>query len=204
VLQVDGGDDGDAAVQQFLKVLPTLAVAAAGRIIVSQFVDQADFRMPAEKRNQVHGAIYQGNDFEAGNDPGHVRRDIALYGADDHILAAFLAAAALVEHAERLADARGVAQEDLEAAPLFAALFGLDAAQQFFGVGPAINQMWLPGLFWHAVQRQIQLQHIDPSLTENAPLAVFGVSGYQLAHGVYRHFAGGGYPVDLGFGGGWT
>jgi hypothetical protein len=43
------------------------------------------------------------------------------------------------------------------------------------------------------IQRQVQLQHVDTGFTEKAQLAVFGVGGYQLAHGVYRHFAGGGY-----------
>ena len=63
----------------------------------------------------------------------------ALGGGDDDVLAAFLAAAALVEHAERFADARGVAQEDLEAAAAFAALLRLHAAQQFVGIEPAIG-----------------------------------------------------------------
>ena len=45
VLQVDGGDHGDAAVEQFVDILPALRIAAARRIIVGQTVDQADLRM---------------------------------------------------------------------------------------------------------------------------------------------------------------
>ena len=44
VLQVDGGDDGDALVQDLLDILPALRVAAAGRIVEGQLIDQADLR----------------------------------------------------------------------------------------------------------------------------------------------------------------
>ena len=57
VLQVDRGDDADAVLQQFLDVLPALLVPAAGRIVVSQTVDQADLRMAADDRRQVHGSL---------------------------------------------------------------------------------------------------------------------------------------------------
>ena len=144
VLQVDGGDDADAAVEQFLDILPALRIAAAGRIVVGQAVDQADLRMAAEERRQIDDLIGPAgvplgdrrDHFEPGQDLLDVGRDLALQRAHHHVLAALLAAAALVEHAERFADARGVAQKHLEAAAAFPPLVGLDAAQQFFRVGP--------------------------------------------------------------------
>ena len=57
VLHVDRGDDGDALVEDFLDILPAFRIAAAGRIVEGQFVDQADLRMAAEDGGQVDGAI---------------------------------------------------------------------------------------------------------------------------------------------------
>ena len=62
-----------------------------------------------------------------------------LRGGDDDVLAALLATAAFVEHAERFADAGRVAEEDFETAAAFAALLRLHAAQQFVGIEPAIG-----------------------------------------------------------------
>ena len=64
---------------------------------------------------------------------------VALRGGDHDVLAALLAAAALVEHAQRFADARGVAQEDFETAAAFAPLLRLHAAEEFVGIEPAIG-----------------------------------------------------------------
>ena len=147
MLEVDGGDDADAAVEQFLDVLPALRIAAAGRIVVGQAVDQADLRVAAEDGREVDDLVGaagvllgdRGNHFEARQDLLDVGGDLALQGADDDVLAALLAAAALVEHAEGFADARGVAQKHFEAAAPFPPLIRLDTAQQFFGIGPAIG-----------------------------------------------------------------
>ncbi len=45
VLDVDRRDDGDAGVEQFLDVLPSLGVLAAGGVGVGEFVDQHDLRL---------------------------------------------------------------------------------------------------------------------------------------------------------------
>ena len=139
VLHVDGGDHGDAVVQDFLDILPAFRVAAAGRIVEGQLVDQADLGMAAEDGGQVDGAIDGGDDFQAGDDFADRAGDFTLRGGDYDILAAFLAAAPLVEHAERFADARRVAQEDFETAAPFTPLLRLYAAEEFVGIEPAIG-----------------------------------------------------------------
>ena len=125
--------------QDLLDILPAFGIAAARRIVECQLIDQADLRMAAEDGGEVDRAIDGGDDLQAGDDFGNGAGDVALRRGDDHVLAALLAAAALVEHAEGFADARRVAQEDFEAAPAFAPLLRLYAAEQFVGIEPAIG-----------------------------------------------------------------
>ena len=53
VLEVDRRDDADAAIEQVFDILPALRIAAAGRIVVGQLVDQANARMAAEECRKV-------------------------------------------------------------------------------------------------------------------------------------------------------
>jgi hypothetical protein len=54
VLDVEGGDDGDARVEQFVDVLPALLVPAAGLVGVGELVDQGDGGGAGEQRVEVH------------------------------------------------------------------------------------------------------------------------------------------------------
>ena len=139
VLHVDGGDHGDPLAQNLLHILPAFRVAAARRIVECQLIDQADLGTAAENGLQIDGAIERGDDLQPGDDLADGAGDLILRGGDHHVLTAFLAAAPLVEHAQRLAHARRVSQEDLEPAPPFAPLLRLHAAQQFVGIGPAVG-----------------------------------------------------------------
>ena len=47
VLKIDGCDDADAGLQEFLDFLPSMRVAAAGRIVVGKAVDQNHLRVTA-------------------------------------------------------------------------------------------------------------------------------------------------------------
>ena len=147
VLQVDGGDDADAAVEQFLDILPALRIAAAGRIVVGQPVDQANAGMAAEDGGEVDDLVNAarvafddgGNHFEAGEYLLDLGGGLSLHRAHHDVLAALLAAPAFVEHAVRLADARGVSQKHFQAPAPLPALFRLDAAQQLFGIGAMVS-----------------------------------------------------------------
>ena len=95
--------------------------------------------MAAEDGGQVDRAIERGDDLQLRDDFADRARDLALRRGDDDVLAALLAPAALIEHAERFAHARRVAQEDFETAAPFAPLLRLHAAEQFVGIEPAIG-----------------------------------------------------------------
>lgn len=141
VLQVDRGDDGDAAIEQVFDILPALRIAAAGRIVVSQLVDQADRRVAAEERRQIDhfvslaavALLDRRDHFETRQHALDIGFVGGLHQADHHILAALFAAAAFVEHAVSLAYARGITQKDFETAAPLAPFGVLDAAQEFLG-----------------------------------------------------------------------
>ena len=79
--------------------------------------------------------------FEPGYDLLDVGRDVALDRPHHHVLPAQFAPAALIEHAQRFADARGIAQKHFEPAAPVPPLFRLDAAQQFLGIRPLIGSI---------------------------------------------------------------
>ena len=95
--------------------------------------------MAAEDGGEVDGAIDGGDDFQTGDDFADRGGDFTLRGGDYDILPAFLAAPPFIEHAERFADARRVAQEDFEAAAAFTPLLRLYAAEEFIGIEPAVS-----------------------------------------------------------------
>ena len=113
-------------------------MAAARRIIEGQLVDQADLRTAPEDGRQVDRAIERRDNLQLRDDFADRARNLALRRGNHHVLAALLAPPALIEHAERFAHARRVAQEDLETPAPFAPFLRLHAAQQFVGIEPAI------------------------------------------------------------------
>ncbi len=64
---------------------------------------------------------------------------IWLRRRDDDILAALAPAAAFVEQPERLADAGGVAEEDLQLAALLGPFGGLNLAKQRLGIARVLD-----------------------------------------------------------------
>ena len=113
VLDVDGRDDADASGQQLVDVLPALGVARPGRVGVCQFVDEHDLRVPAQERVGVHlgergAAVFDGpprHDFEVADLLGRAGSPVGLDEAHHDVGSSRLAAATLVEHGVRLADA---------------------------------------------------------------------------------------------------
>jgi len=120
--------------QDFLDILPAFRVAAAGRIVEGKLVDQADLGVAAEDGGEVDGAIDGRNYFQAGDNFPDRGGDFTLRGGDYDILSAFFAAASLIEHAERFADAWSVPEEDFETAATFTPLLRLNTAEEFVGI----------------------------------------------------------------------
>ena len=100
-------------VEELLDVLPALLVAGARDVRVRELVDEHDVGAAGEHRVDVHllelGAavldLAAGNDLEIAELLGGAGPAVRLDDADHHVGAAVVAAAALVEHRERLADA---------------------------------------------------------------------------------------------------
>ena len=93
VLDVQGGNDVDARVEQFIDVLPSLGVPAAGHVGVGELVHQRDLRAASEHRVQVH--LGEGRTAVAHRAPrhqlqslGHCRSQpaaVILKERDDHV-----------------------------------------------------------------------------------------------------------------------
>ena len=101
MLDVDGGVDVDAGVEQLLDVLVAAFVASAGRVGVRQFVDQRDLRLARQQPVQVELGELQSlvflraprHDLEPFEQGLRLGAAVRFHQADDHVhaLAAQLA-----------------------------------------------------------------------------------------------------------------
>ena len=115
--------DVDPGVADALHVLPALLGRAAGSVRVGQLVDQGDRRVAGDHRVGVHlldddvavGDAATRDDLQALDEGRRVGPAVGLDEADDHVGPASLAAVALLQHPEGLADARGHPEVDAEA-----------------------------------------------------------------------------------------
>ncbi len=124
MLDVDGGDDVDARLEQLFDVLPTLGVARAGHVGVRELVHERDRGAAGEDRVDVH--LGEGgvpvlqlaplDEFEAVQHDLGARTVVVLDEADDAVGAPLDPAVRLGEHRVRLADARRRAEVDAELA----------------------------------------------------------------------------------------
>ena len=142
VLDVEGGVDVDAGLEQLDNVEIALGMAAAGRVGVGQFIDQRQLRPTRQQPVQIHLgqqlALVADRSARHDLDAGKQRfRFLAPMRLDDtrHHIDAFAAAGLrLQQHLECLADTRRGAEEDLQpAAPL-----PVSGDQQRLGRGPLV------------------------------------------------------------------
>jgi len=142
VLDVDGGEDVDLVVEEAEDIFVALgggrvAVVGIAELGVGELVDEDDLGHAGEDGVDIHlgeeGALVvdlAARDlFEAGGELGGAGAAMGFDKADDDVFAAATAADAFAEHAEGLADAGGVAEEDLETATL---LLGVAGVQPVF------------------------------------------------------------------------
>ena len=146
MLDVDGGPDVDAGIEQFLDVLPALGVArrriAAGQVGVRQLVDQQDRRTAPQRGIEVElvandSAIsdrHRREPLEPFHQPLGLDPPVRLDVADDDFGSARLRAPRRFQHGVGLADARGRAEENAQAATPGARFFRPDLRQQFVRV----------------------------------------------------------------------
>ena len=182
VLDVDRRDDVDPGVEQLVDVLPALVVARAGHVGVGELVDQHPFRAAAEDGVDVHllerrAAVLERapwDDLEVADLLGGARPAVGLDEPDDDVGAALGAAPALVEHGERLADAgRGAEVDAQHTAPRLRVL-GTTTGLEFGGHHDHSRSV-SARRGSRLVERQVQLEHVDAGITEDAERPVGGV-----------------------------
>ena len=126
VLDVDGDEDVDAGIEEVDDILVALVVAAALDVGVCELVDEDDFGMAGEDGFEVHlfeeGALVfdvaAGEGGEGFGDLDGTGAAVGFDDADDDVFATGQATGAFAQHAEGLAHAGGVPEEDLQAATL--------------------------------------------------------------------------------------
>ena len=124
VLDVHGGHDVDAGVEELQDILVALAVARARHIAVGQLIDDAPGRMAGENGLDVHFAQGDGAvlDFlerdgvKALDERGSVGAAVGFDEADDDVHALTAHEVGVFEHAVGFADAGGGAEIDAETA----------------------------------------------------------------------------------------
>ena len=167
VLDVDGRDDVDAGVEQLVDVRPALLVARTRRIAVGQLVDEDEVGMAAQDGVHVHlgelaAAVLDRparHDLEVADLIGGALAAVCLDESDDDIGAALAAAASLVEHGERLADARRRPQVDPQ------------------GSSPAARSR-----AHCVVEGEVQSEHVDARVPEDAEWAILRVRLDESEH----------------------
>ena len=112
MLQIHRPNDVDSVRQQLLDILPPVCVAAP-RVVVSQPIDQTNLGMTAQNGRNIYDRhalkVDGGDNFERVQDWLDFWRDLRLKCPHYYVLATLLAPPRFVKHAERLADARGIA-----------------------------------------------------------------------------------------------
>ena len=144
VLDIDGGIDVDAAVQQLFNVEIAFGVAAARHIGVGKLVDENELRPAGDDGVEVHlveplAFVLDGparNDFEAVQQGLGLFAAVGLHHAYDDIVAVFFSGPSLLQHFIGFADAWRGTHEDLQLPE--AALFTSGRLKQGFRRGALV------------------------------------------------------------------
>ena len=142
MLDVDGGPDIDARLEQFLHVLPALGMAAVGRVAMGQFIDDEQLWRALQRRIDVEflkhaAAVVEPplrEDFQALDQRHRFLAPMGLDNADDDIDPVGFQPLRALQHGKSLADTGCCAQEHLE----LAALVMLRQRQKSVGVGASV------------------------------------------------------------------
>lgn len=122
MLDVHGGENVDAGLEQNHDVFPALGVGNTGDVGVREFVDGANFGMTGEDSTGIH--LFEGavaiddvaawDEFEAFGFGDGIFAAMRFEVADNDVVTLLAEAVALFEHLIGFADAGGVAEKDLE------------------------------------------------------------------------------------------
>ena len=147
MLDIEGGVDVDAAIEQFLDVEVALRVPAAFDVAVGEFVDQHELGAASDDGVEIHLVEFAapvaepeaGDDLEAVEQCFGLRPSMGFDDAEDHVGSVGPAGPSGQQHLKRLADPWRGAEENLETA----ACFPLGAFEKGVGRGPVVG---VPGI----------------------------------------------------------
>src|SRR2546427_13168588 len=117
-----------------------MRVRTAGRIVISQPVNDRNLGVPADNGGNVN--CFRASHFQHRNDlellqyGSNFRRVFPLQRADYDVLASLAAAAGFVEHLERFAYSGGIAEKNFQAAAPFTKLFQFAFGEQLVRAWP--------------------------------------------------------------------
>ena len=143
MLNIQRRENVDARRQQFFDVLPSLRVARALHIRVSEFVDQ-DERGTAQQRGveiefvEIFAPIFhefRGKNFQIGQERGRLRAAVSLDDADDDVPALAFELSCRGQHGIGLAHARRRSEVDPQFAAPGIRLLTVDLRQQQVRIG---------------------------------------------------------------------
>ena len=200
MLDVDGGIDVDAALEQLLDIQVALGMPAARRVGVGELVDQHDLRPARDDGVEVHlleplAAVLDAparNDLEPFQQRFGFLAAVRLDDADHNVVAVLAPGARRLQHGVGLADAGRGADEDPQLAG--AAFLAPGGFEQGLRRGPLVAllichrplcaaapqrsvSVYLSGC---AVQRHVERQHVDPRLAKQAEQTPLDVVVDQL------------------------
>ena len=124
MLDVQRSPDIDAGGEQLLDVLPALGMAAVGRVGVSEFVNDDQFRLARERGVEIEFVDFAAvvfdlaprQDFESINERARLGAAMSLHKPNDDVDVFVLQAPRVLQHCVSLADAGRGAEEHLQAA----------------------------------------------------------------------------------------
>jgi hypothetical protein len=141
VLDIEGGIDVDARIEQILHILVALGMPGSGGIGMGQLVHEGEGRVAGDHPvhihfGEVHAVIFNGlggEDLEPLHHCLRLGTFVRLDVADNDVHALVPSLACGLEHGIGLAHASSVAEEDPEFPPV--RFFRLDLLQQLIGIG---------------------------------------------------------------------
>ena len=143
VLDIDGGIDMDAGSQQFLDILPSFWVSAAGGVAMGEFVDQNETGLAPKSRVEVElfqqyplvCTAYPGQNLHALEQGIGLRSAVRFNVTGHHLPSLGLLLAGGLEHGVGLADTGAIAEKDLQPSPVFLGLFAVGGLEHGLGRG---------------------------------------------------------------------
>ncbi len=136
VLDIEGGVNIDAQVQQFLNILPAFSVPRAGSVSMGQLVHQQEAGLALQ--GPVNIEFLQGGapvfqflgweDFQPVQQGGRFLAAVGFQKAHHHVDALGLLGPRGLQHGIGFSHARGSAEKNLQLAPFFMGGFHLDTA----------------------------------------------------------------------------